>query len=64
MFWTGLITGLFIGATAGLLGFAIFASKKEGGSCTSNDSESSKLMDAVCTVVTIDACLPNETNSG
>jgi hypothetical protein len=58
MFWTGLIIGLFVGANVGLLVFAIFASKKENGSCTSNDPEFSELKDAVCTVVTIDSCLP------
>jgi len=64
MFWTGLIIGLFIGANIGIVVLSLlFASKKGSSGCQSSTSNFSKLRDAVCTVVTIDACLPNETDS-
>jgi len=65
MFWTGLIIGLCIGTGVGLVALRLlFPSNKERCDCQSGDSDFSKLRDAVCTVVTIDACLPNETSSG
>lgn len=65
MFWTGLIIGLCIGAGVGLVALSLLSPSKKGCcDCQSGDSDFSKLRDAVCTVVTIDACFPNETSSG